>query len=56
MFMDMQSRLRTRGPGKEHDVDAFIYQSLEENVEHAVSLLTAHGTWVLEDRAESVER
>jgi hypothetical protein len=55
MFMSMQSSLELEDLVK-YDVDNTVYQSLEENVEHAVSLLTAHGTWVLEDRAESVEQ
>jgi hypothetical protein len=55
MFMDMQSRPELEDLVK-YDVDNTAYQSLEENVEHAVSLLTVHGTWVLEHRAESVEQ
>ena len=54
--MDMQSR-----PGLEdlvkYDVDNTVHQSLEENVEHAVSLLTvATARGSLEHRAESVEQ
>jgi hypothetical protein len=54
MFMDMQSRPELEDLVK-YDVDDTAYQSPEENVEHAVSLLTAHDTWLLEHRAESVE-
>jgi hypothetical protein len=54
MFMDMQSRPELEDLVK-YDADNTAYQSPEENVEHAVSLLAAHGTWVLEHRAESVE-
>jgi hypothetical protein len=55
MFMDMQSCHELEDLVK-YDADNTAYQSPEENVEHALSLLTAHGTWLLEHRAESVER
>jgi len=54
MSMDIESRPELEDLVK-YDVDNTAYQSPEENVEHAVSLLTAHGTWVLEHRAESFE-
>jgi hypothetical protein len=54
MYMDMQSRPELEDLVK-YGADNTAYRSLEENVEHAVSLLTAHGTWLLEDRAETLE-
>jgi hypothetical protein len=55
MCMDMQSRPELEDLVK-YDPDNTAYQSPEENVAHAVSLLTAHGTWLLDHRAETVER
>jgi hypothetical protein len=52
--MDMQNRPELKDLVK-YDADNTAYQSLEENVEHAVSLLTAHGTWLLDQRAETIE-
>jgi hypothetical protein len=38
-----------------YDVDQSAHQSVEEHVEHAVSLLTVHAMWLREQGAESVE-
>jgi hypothetical protein len=51
--MDMES-----GPELEdlvrHDTEVRPYESADGYVEHAVSILHAHQTWVAEDRAEKV--
>ena len=52
--MAMQSRRELEDLVR-HDAETSPYRSADGHVEHAVSLLTAHGTWLLEHRAESVE-
>ena len=54
MSMDIESRPELEDLVK-YDVDNRDYQSPEENVGHAVSLLTAHAMWLREHRAETVE-
>jgi hypothetical protein len=51
--MDMQSRPELEDLVT-HDIDVRPYESADGYVEHAVSILHAHESWVAEDRAERV--
>ena len=52
--MDIESRPELEDLVK-YEVDGSAHQSPDKNVEHAVSLLQAHETWLGEHRAEHVE-
>lgn len=52
--MDIQGRLKLEDLVI-YDGESNAYQSAEQNVEHAVSLLHAHETWFAEHRAENLE-
>jgi hypothetical protein len=53
MRMDMQSRPELEDLVR-HDSAVIPYESADGYVEHAVSILQAHESWVAEDRAEKV--
>jgi hypothetical protein len=51
--MDMQSPPELEDLVR-HDKELRPYESADKYVEHAVSILHAHQSWVAEDRAEKV--